>query len=212
MIYPPNINSIKVAILRPVQTPMSDVDLQALATRLAHIYPVQERRPGGSGVALMNPAVRKSVIVEIPRVLISEDYVPDPNRAVESIETTLNETLVTLSMRPPYPFGVVVDGVANGDQPASVAITSLLGERANNLIALSDHYDGSGIRSVYQKDGRKYDLRLEILVADPSKYFLFADINSFPKPANDRQEIVAEVRRAVEYFSTDVHQAFDSLF
>ena len=89
----PRAGHIKVAVLRPVQVPMRENDLQTLATRLAHIYPVQERRPGGSGVALMNPAVRKSVIVEMPRLLISEDYVPDTNRSVESIETALNEAM-----------------------------------------------------------------------------------------------------------------------
>lgn len=212
VIYPLEPNSIKVAVLRPVQVPMRENDLQTLATRLAHIYPVQERRPGGSGVALMNPAVRKSVIVEMPRLLISEDYVPDTNRSVESIETALNEAIVTLAMKPPFPFGIIIDGVASGDIPASEAITSLLGDRAKNLIGLADQYQGSGIRSVYQKDGRRYDLRLEILMADPSKYYLFVDANNFGRPANDRPEIIAEVRRVIQYFSTDVHQAFDSLF
>ncbi|MGA8474896.1 MAG: hypothetical protein WB681_07480 [Candidatus Cybelea sp.] len=188
---------------------MRDEDLQSLATRLAHIYPIQERRAGA--LNLMNPAMRKGVIVELARLQLSEDYVPDPRRAIESLETALEVALEVLAMRPPLPFGVVIDGVATGDIRASEAITELLGAKAKTLTSLADNYIGTGLRSVYEKDGRRYDARLEPLFADPSKFYMNIDANNFGLPANSRQEIISEVSRVHGYFSTELHQAFDSL-
>lgn len=188
---------------------MRDEQLQSLATRLAHIYPNQERRAGA--VTLMNPAMRKLVVVEMARLLFSEDYVPDARRAVDSIEAAVQVALDALGMAPPFPFGVVVDGVAAGDVPASSAITSLLGGQAKTLTSLADNYMGTGIRSVYQKEGRTYDVRLEPLLADPSKYYMMADVNSFGLPAQDQRAIIAEVSRVHGYFFDELHRAFDTL-
>lgn len=180
-----------------------------MATRLAHLYPLQERRAGA--LSLANPATRKSVVVEMARLLFSEDYVPDPRRAIDNLDTALGVALTELAIKPPLPFSVAVDGVASGDMSASDAITLLLGQRAKTLTSLADDYIGTGVRSVYEKDGRRYDIRLEPLFADVSKFYMIVDANSFGKPASDRQELIAEVARVHEYFVSDIHQAFDKL-
>jgi hypothetical protein len=180
-----------------------------MATRLAHIYPIQERRAGA--LNLLNPALRKGVIVEMQRLLFSEDYVPDPARAIDGLETALEVALTELAMKPPFPFSVAVDGVAAGEMKPADAITLLLGNKAQILTSLGDNYIATGIRAIYEKDGRRYDTRIEPLFADPSKFYMIVDANSFGSPASDRQGIISEVRRVKDYFETTAHQAFDKL-
>lgn len=162
---------IRLEVFRAPVAPLPNEQLMRLALSLSSRYTQTNTLP--NGIQLSNPQLRRVLVYDLSKLLISEDLVTNVNETISQINATLQSVSEVLPLTPPFPCNALFNAtIASLGQNAAEVLMQKLGSMSTELMALCDQYIGAGIRFVYVKGLYTIDLHLEPLFQDIRKFYV----------------------------------------
>jgi hypothetical protein len=185
---PLQITSIKLEVAKLPVAPVAPEQLMRLAVALSPTYTQTNQLP--NGIQLSNPQLRRFLVYDLSKVLISEDLVTNTTDTIAQIDATLQSVHQVLPLTPPFPSSAMFAATIQLlNQNATEILMKSIGQVATDLRKLCDQYMGAGLRFLYTKGLFTIDLRLEPLFADVRKVFVSALFQRTQTPLQTFEEL-----------------------